>query len=107
MRGALTREPWKGGGVTGTSGGGEAAVPDAPRPETAELLDGLGVPLGPELMKRALTHRSFAYENGGLPTHQRAEVPWEPGPWRSGAGTPFPADASRPRRQLGKVQPAG
>jgi ribonuclease-3 len=73
MRGALTREPWKGGGVTGTSGDGEAAVPDAPRPETAELLDGLGVPLGPELLERALTHRSFAYENGGLPTNERLE----------------------------------
>jgi len=59
--------------VTDTSGGGEAAVPDAPRPETAELLDGLGVPLGPELMERALTHRSFAYENGGLPTNERLE----------------------------------
>jgi ribonuclease III len=29
--------------------------------------------LGPELLDRALTHRSFAYENGGLPTNERLE----------------------------------
>jgi ribonuclease-3 len=59
--------------VIGTSGDSEAAVP-AVRPETtAELLDVLGAPLGPELLERALTHRSFAYENGGLPTNERLE----------------------------------
>ncbi len=29
--------------------------------------------LEPELLHRALTHRSFAYENGGLPTNERLE----------------------------------
>ena len=59
--------------MIGTSGDGGAAVP-AVRPETtAELLDALGAPLGPELLERALTHRSFAYENGGLPTNERLE----------------------------------
>jgi ribonuclease-3 len=59
--------------VISTSGDGGAAVP-AVRPETsAELLDALGVPLGAELLERALTHRSFAYENGGLPTNERLE----------------------------------
>ena len=29
--------------------------------------------LDPELLERALTHRSFAYENGGLPTNERLE----------------------------------
>src|SRR5258708_14084740 len=58
----------------GTPGDGGPAVPDAARPETAhELLDALGVPLAAELLERALTHRSFAYENGGLPTKQRPE----------------------------------
>lgn len=38
------------------------------------LLQGsLGVVIEPELMIRALTHRSFAYENGGLPTNERLE----------------------------------
>ncbi|WP_240311624.1 ribonuclease III [Nocardioides houyundeii] len=34
----------------------------------------LGDPvLDPELLERALTHRSYAYENGGLPTNERLE----------------------------------
>jgi ribonuclease-3 len=36
-------------------------------------LSTLGVSLGGELLERALTHRSFAYENGGLPTNERLE----------------------------------
>ena len=40
----------------------------------AELRTALGDPvLDPELLERALTHRSFAYENGGLPTNERLE----------------------------------
>lgn len=40
----------------------------------AELRAALGDPeLDPELLDRALTHRSFAYENGGLPTNERLE----------------------------------
>ena len=39
-----------------------------------ELCAQLGVPhLDAELLQRALTHRSFAYENGGLPTNERLE----------------------------------
>ncbi|UZJ25698.1 ribonuclease III [Rhodococcus antarcticus] len=37
------------------------------------LLDSLGVQLDAELLTLALTHRSFAYENGGLPTNERLE----------------------------------
>ena len=33
----------------------------------------LGTGLAPELRERALTHRSFASENGGLPTNERLE----------------------------------
>ncbi|MEV4755255.1 ribonuclease III [Micromonospora sp. NPDC049559] len=32
-----------------------------------------GVALEPEMLERALTHRSYAYENGGLPTNERLE----------------------------------
>jgi len=40
----------------------------------ADLRAALGDPvLDPELLERALTHRSFAYENGGLPTNERLE----------------------------------
>ena len=33
----------------------------------------LGTALEPALLERALTHRSYAYENGGLPTNERLE----------------------------------
>jgi ribonuclease III len=40
----------------------------------AQLRAALGDPvLDPELLDRALTHRSYAYENGGLPTNERLE----------------------------------
>jgi ribonuclease-3 len=39
-----------------------------------DLRAALGDPqLSPELLELALTHRSFAYENGGLPTNERLE----------------------------------
>jgi ribonuclease-3 len=41
--------------------------------DPAELPAALGVPLGDEILERALTHRSYAYENGGLPTNERLE----------------------------------
>ena len=37
------------------------------------LTDKLGVDIDPELLQRALTHRSFAYENGGIPHNERLE----------------------------------
>lgn len=39
----------------------------------ADLLTALGVDVRPELLRLALTHRSYAYENGGLPTNERLE----------------------------------
>ncbi len=39
-----------------------------------DLREGLGRPvLDADMLERALTHRSFAYENGGLPTNERLE----------------------------------
>ncbi|MGI5144882.1 ribonuclease III [Plantactinospora sp. CA-294935] len=43
------------------------------RPPTTHLEAAFGVALDPDLLERALTHRSFAYENGGLPTNERLE----------------------------------
>lgn len=40
---------------------------------TATLADVLGVTLDADLLALALTHRSYAYENGGLPTNERLE----------------------------------
>jgi len=37
------------------------------------LLQALGVELPEDLLTVALTHRSYAYENGGLPTNERLE----------------------------------
>ena len=45
----------------------------APNADTADLLSAIQVPLGNELLERALMHRSYAYENGGLPTNERLE----------------------------------
>ena len=41
---------------------------------TDDLREALGDPiLDPELLSLALTHRSYAYENGNLPTNERLE----------------------------------
>jgi ribonuclease III len=45
----------------------------AGEPAAAGLLAALGVQLSAGMLERALTHRSFAYENGGLPTNERLE----------------------------------
>ncbi len=39
-----------------------------------DLLDALGADLPEDLLTLALTHRSYAYENGGLPTNERLEL---------------------------------
>ena len=41
--------------------------------DRAPLLNAIGVDLPEDLLTVALTHRSFAYENGGLPTNERLE----------------------------------
>jgi ribonuclease-3 len=38
-----------------------------------EVLTQLGLDVDPERLSRALTHRSYAYEQGGLPTNERLE----------------------------------
>lgn len=41
--------------------------------EPDELLQRLGVEIDAGTLRRALTHRSYAYEHGGLPTNERLE----------------------------------
>ena len=48
---------------------GDTVVPD----DNSELSSVLGVSVAPELLQLALTHRSFAYENGGLAHNERLE----------------------------------
>jgi ribonuclease-3 len=43
------------------------------QPDATDLLRDLNAGLSPALLERALTHRSYAYENGGLPTNERLE----------------------------------
>jgi ribonuclease-3 len=38
-----------------------------------DLGEAFGATLKPEMLERALTHRSYAYEHGGLPTNERLE----------------------------------
>jgi ribonuclease III len=56
------------------AGPGPAAASDPARaPDRAALLEPLGLTIDAELLFQALTHRSYAYENGGLPTNERLE----------------------------------
>ena len=54
--------------MSGASHNGQAAESDG-----AALLAALDVQLGEQMLERALTHRSYAYEHGGLPTNERLE----------------------------------
>jgi ribonuclease-3 len=46
---------------------------EAARPPLSDLAARLEVGIDPDLLERAVTHRSYAYENGGLPTNERLE----------------------------------
>ena len=48
------------------------ATSPEPEPQSG-LLAALGVEIDTELLRRALTHRSYAYEHGGLPHNERLE----------------------------------
>ena len=41
--------------------------------DRSALLEKLGVDIDPELLELALTHRSYAYEHGGIPNNERLE----------------------------------
>ena len=45
----------------------------AERIPLADLTQKLGVDIDPELLSLALTHRSWAYENGQVPHNERLE----------------------------------
>src|SRR6185312_15772495 len=52
---------------------GSRRVTTSGMPSTVELLERLGVDIDAETLRLALTHRSYAYEHGGLPTNERLE----------------------------------
>jgi ribonuclease-3 len=43
------------------------------RPPRTSIERALGIAIEPDRLQQALTHRSYAYENGGLPTNERLE----------------------------------
>jgi ribonuclease III len=47
--------------------------PQGPVDDRGPLISSLGVEISEDLLTLALTHRSYAYENGGLPTNERLE----------------------------------
>ena len=53
--------------------GGAVTEDHRTQSEPVSLQDRLGLVVDPALLERALTHRSYAYENGGLPTNERLE----------------------------------
>lgn len=53
------------------NGSAELTPPDAGA--YTALFEALGIEIDPSLMRHAVTHRSFAYENGGLPHNERLE----------------------------------
>ena len=53
------------------NGSAELTPPDAGA--YTALFEALGIEIDPGLMQHAVTHRSFAYENGGLPHNERLE----------------------------------
>nr|WP_299958233.1 ribonuclease III [uncultured Modestobacter sp.] len=61
-------------GEPAAEGAGRRSSGDGHLEQAARWLsDALGVELPPDLLRLALTHRSYAYENGGLPTNERLE----------------------------------
>ena len=61
------------GAGTPSPPGSRTAITASNIPDPQKLFDELGVALDAELTVLALTHRSFAYEHGGLPTNERLE----------------------------------
>ena len=52
---------------------GRSASSQTKRPSPTHLEAACGVSFDPDLLTLALTHRSYAYEHGGLPTNERLE----------------------------------
>jgi ribonuclease-3 len=70
------------------------------------LLRTIDAGLSPELLERALTHRSYAYENGGLPTNERLEFLGDAVLGLIVTDTLFRAYPDLPEGQLAKLRAA-
>jgi ribonuclease-3 len=91
------------GRTEASSTGGDPSTGVSACPELEELL---GFTVTPELLERALTHRSFAYENGGLPTNERLEFLGDAVLGLVVTDTLFRAHPDMPEGQLAKLRAA-
>ena len=82
------------------------AAASAYTPAEQTLQASLGADVGPGLLERALTHRSFAYENGGLPTNERLEFLGDAVLGLVVTDTLFRAHPDLPEGQLAKLRAA-
>lgn len=73
-------------------------------PPVGALQDALGVTLSCEMLTLALTHRSYAYENGGLPTNERLEFLGDAVLGMVVTDTLFHAHPELPEGQLAKLR---
>jgi ribonuclease III len=73
---------------------------------TDGLLQALQVTVKPELLDRALMHRSYAYENGGLPTNERLEFLGDSVLGLIVTDTLFRSYPERPEGELAKLRAA-
>jgi ribonuclease-3 len=71
-----------------------------------ELIARLGLPVDAQLIDRALTHRSYAYENGGLPTNERLEFLGDSVLGLVVTDTLYTAHGELPEGQLAKLRSA-
>ena len=74
--------------------------------DPAELRHALGVPIMPKSLERALTHRSFAYENANPPTNERLEFLGDSVLGLVVTDTLFRTYPSLPEGQLAKLRAA-
>ena len=68
------------------------------------VLKSLGVDLPDELLTLALTHRSYAYEHGGLPTNERLEFLGDAVPGLTVTDELFHRHPDRPEGDLAKLR---
>jgi len=73
-------------------------------PSYTVLEAALGTGLTPELLEQALTHRSYAYEHGGLPTNERLEFLGDAVLGLVVTGALYAAHPELPEGQLAKLR---
>ena len=79
---------------------------EAVHPPLTELAARLQVDVDLDLLERAVTHRSYAYENGGLPTNERLEFLGDSVLGLVVTDTLYRAHPHRPEGQLAKLRAA-